>query len=381
MPFVPRRARLTLLPDERSSLEATAASRTAEAREVERARALLAYADGKLISAIARDLRLTRPKVERVVDRALEMGALAALVDRPGRGRDATITADARAWVVEIACIQPKDLGYAEELWSTRLLSEYLRANCVAAGHPSLARIGRGTVSRILSKSSIKPHRIEYYLERRDPDFAEKRAAVLAVYQEVEALRQEGADGAVAVVSYDEKPGIQAIQNLAPDLPPVPGKHPSVARDHEYRRHGTVSLLAGIDLLSGVVHGIVEDRHRSLEFVKFLGTLDEYYPPETRIRVVLDNHSAHTSKETMAWLASHPGRFELVFTPKHGSWLNIIETFFAKMTKQMLRGIRVHSREDLKQRIEIYLEELNEHPVVFRWKHGLEALNVSEGSH
>lgn len=381
MPFVPRRVRLTLLPDERSSLESLSASRTAEAREVERAKALLAYADGKLISAIARDLGLTRPKVERAVDRALEMGALAALDDRPGRGRDASITAEARAWVVEIACIQPKDLGYAEELWSTRLLSEYLRAHSVAAGHPSLAQIGRGTVSKILSKSSIKPHRINYYLERRDPDFAEKRTAVLAVYQEVELLREQRADGAVAVVSYDAKPGIQAIQNLAPDLPPVPGKHPSVARDHEYCRHGTVSLLAGIDLLTGIVHGVVEDRHRSSEFVKFLGTLDEYYPTETRIRVVLDNHAAHTSKETMAWLATRPGRFEFVFTPKHGSWLNIIETFFAKMTKQMLRGIRVTSRDDLEERIEIYLEQLNECPVVFRWKHGLEALNVSEGDH
>ena len=381
MPFVPRRARLTLLPDERVELEAISSSRTAEVRDVERARSLLAYADGGLISAIARDLGLTRPKVERVVDRALEMGALAALDDRQGRGRDATITAEARAWVVETATIQPKNLGYAEELWSTRLLSVHLRATCVAAGHPSLAQIGRGTVSKILSKSSIKPHRIDYYLERRDPDFAEKRAAVLAVYQQVELLRDGIIGDAIAVVSYDEKPGIQAIENLAPDLPPVPGKHPSIARDHQYRRHGTLSLLAGIDLVTGVVHGIVEEQHRSQEFTKFLGTLDEHYPPETRIRVVLDNHSAHTSKETADWLAEHPNRFEFVFTPKHGSWLNIVESFFAKMTKQTLRGIRVSSKQDLKQRIEIYLEELNEHPVVFRWKHGLEALNASEGVH
>ena len=381
MPFVPRRASLTLLPDDRTSLEAIAASRTADVREVERAKSLLAYADGKLISAIARELGLTRPKVERVVDRALEMGAMAALDDRPGRGRDASITVEARTWVVEVACIQPKTLGYAQETWSTRLLSEHLREHCLEAGHPSLAQIGRGTVHKILSKSNIKPHRIQYYLEQRDPDFAEKRAAVLAVYQEVAMLRDGGGDGMIAVVSYDEKPGIQAIEAVAPDLPPVPGKHAAIVRDYEYRRHGTVSLLAGIDLLTGIVHGIVEDQHRSVEFTKFLGTLDEYYPPDTRIRVVLDNHSAHTSKETAAWLAEHPNRFEFVFTPKHGSWLNIVETFFAKMSKQMLRGIRVTSKEDLKQRIEIYLEQMNEHPVIFRWKHGLEALNVSEGVH
>jgi len=181
----------------------------------------------------------------------------------------------------------------------------------------------------------------------------------------------------VTVIFYDEKPGIQAISTVAPDLPPVIGKYSCVARDYEYRRHGTVSLLAGIDLLTGHIHGIVEDRHRSREFVKFLKLLDEAYPKNVVIRIILDNHSAHVSKETRKYLATVPNRFQLIFTPKHGSWLNIIECLFAKMAKTFLRAIRVNSKEELKQRILQWLKELNESPVVFRWKYGLDAISIN----
>ena len=117
-----------------------------------------------------------------------------------------------------------------------------------------------------------------------------------------------------------------------PDLPPEPGKHAAFARDHEYKRHGTVSLLAGIDLLTGEVHALVKDRHRSREFIEFLGLLDAGYQAHTAIKLILDNHSAHISKETKAWLAKQPaGRFEFTFTPKHGSWLNLVESFFSKL--------------------------------------------------
>ncbi|GDX83831.1 hypothetical protein LBMAG42_56420 [Deltaproteobacteria bacterium] len=278
--------------------------------------------------------------------------------------------------MVELACIKPKDLGYAAELWTHAALAKHVHAHCEEAGHPSLSRLGSGTVSKILAANQVQPHRIEYYLERRDPEFDTKRAAVIAIYQEVELLRAVGA-GDVAVISYDEKPGIQALQNLAPDLPPVPGRHRAQGRDHQYKRHGTVSLLAGIDLVDGMAHGIGRDRHRSREFVEFLTTLDQHYPPDTHIRVVLDNHAAHGSRETMAYLATRPGRFEFIFTPKHGSWLNLVEAFFAKMARTMLRGIRVQSKAELKSRIEMWLLELNEDPVVFRWKHGLDALAMA----
>jgi len=121
---------------------------------------------------------------------------------------------------------------------------------------------------------------------------------------------------AVAVISYDEKPGIQAIGAVAPDLRPVPGTHPTISRDHEYKRHGTVTLMAGIDLLTGQVRAFVKDRHRSREFIEFLNMLDAAYPTGTAIKIILDNHSAHVSQETKAWLAARPeGRFQFVFTP------------------------------------------------------------------
>ncbi|WP_219684378.1 IS630 family transposase [Bradyrhizobium canariense] len=139
----------------------------------------------------------------------------------------------------------------------------------------------------------------------------------------------------MTIVSCDEKPAIQAIATTAPDLPPKPGVHATFARDHEYKRHGTLSLLAGIDLLTGKVHALVKDRHRSREFIEFLRLVDAAYPPNTAIKLILDNHSAHISRETRTWLATRPvGRFELTFTPKHGSWLNPIEGFFSKFARQ-----------------------------------------------
>ncbi len=148
----------------------------------------------------------------------------------------------------------------------------------------------------------------------------------------------------------------------------MPGQAPTVSRDYEYVRHGTVSILAGIDLHTGHVLAHVEDRHRSSEFIALLRTLDAYYPLEATIRVVLDNHSAHISKETMAYLATRPGRFEYVHTPKHGSWLNLIECAFSKMARTFLRQIRVASVAELKERILKGIAEMNAAPVVFRWK-------------
>lgn len=221
-------------------------------------------------------------------------------------------------------------------MWTLRLLAEHIRSHCEEAGHPSLCRLARGTVSKLLTEGEVQPHKIRYYLERRDPDFDAKMAQVLCVYHEVALLREqaEPSGDLVAYLSYDEKPGIQALENLAPDLAPVPGEHPQLSRDHQYRRHGTVTLMAGIDLLTGQVHGMVTERHRSREFVAFLKMLDAHYRPEARLAIVLDNHSAHISKETRAYLATMPNRFDFVFTPTHGSWLNLIEAFFAGRTRR-----------------------------------------------
>jgi transposase len=377
MPFISRRPKLRLTEEESNWLQQLSQSRSESAGRVQRAEILLRYHSGETVSAIAAALGTNRPRVERCIAKALELGVRSALKDLPGRGRRPALSAEARAWVVALACQKPKELGYAQELWTTRLLAKHVRKHCRAAGHPSLQRLGRGTVSKVLRANAVQPHKIRYYLERRDPQFETKMKQVLHVYKQVEIWHKVGAPSELtAVLSYDEKPGIQALENTAPDLPPVPGQHAAVGRDHEYIRHGTLSLLAGIDLWNGEVMGLVRDRHRSAEFIEFLRLADAHYPAEARIRMVLDNHSAHISRETRAFLATVPNRFEFIFTPAHGSWLNLIESFFGKMAKTLLRGIRVRSKAELRTRIEMYLREVNEDPVVFRWKYKLETLSV-----
>ena len=364
-----KRGALELADDARLELQAVSRSRTEPFRRVERARMLLWYADGGTIAEIVERLGTNRPKVERCVDKALSLGATAALDDLPGRGRKREITEAARAWLVSLACRKPTELGYAQELWTTALLAEHARTRCGGSGHPSLSTVGKGTVSKILSSQAPRPHKVECFLERRDPEFDEKMARVLHVYREVKLLREGGkADGPLrAYLSYDEKPGIQALGATAPDRPPGTDGRAAVGRDPEYVRHGTATLMAGLDLLTGHVHAAVADRHRSREFVDFLRQIDRAYPKQATIRMILDNHSAHVSKETRAYLASVPNRFEFVFTPKHGSWLNLVESFFGKLARTLLRGIRVDSKDELKERILQHLDWLNAAPVVFKW--------------
>lgn len=375
MSFVSQRPKLRLSDSEIEELTRLQRSRTEGVSRTERAGILLSYHQGETVSAIAKKLRTNRPKVERTIDRALQIGAIPSLTDLPRQGKPATISADAKAWVLSLACQKPKTLGYASELWTTASLAQHIREHCHEAGHPSLSKLSRGTVSKILSKAETRPHKIRYYVERRDPQFDVKMVQVLHVYKEVELLKTSQEQTTV-ILAYDEKPGIQAIDNVSPDLPPVPGKYPTITRDYEYRRLGTVSLLASMDLMSGHVHGQVQDRHRSTEFIEHLKSLDVYYPKNVKIKMILDNHSAHVSKETQEYLKTVPNRFEFVFTPTHGSWLNIIETFFSKMARSFLRGIRVETIEELKERIALYLQEVNEMPVVFKWKYKLDDITI-----
>ena len=360
-------------------LGSIARSRTEPASRVERAQILLAYREDPSFFAVGRSLGVHHQTVQRCVERALAYGAMAALDDRPRPGKEPTITTEAKAWLVSLACRKAKELGYPHELWTTRLLARHAREHGPAEGHGCLDKLAQGTVCKILNQEEIKPHKVRYYLERRDPEFKEKMAEVLCVYREVKiiketaaAAKQEPGDG-VAIISYDEKPGIQAIAMTAPDLPPEPGSYATIARDYEYKRRGTVSLLAGIDLLTGKVHALVKDRHRSREFIEFLKLLDAAYPPHTAIKLILDNHSAHTSKETRAWLADQPaGRFEFTFTPKHGSWLNLVEGFFSKLARSVLRHIRVTSKQELKDRIMAAMDHFNHDPAVHTWSYKLD---------
>lgn len=360
---------------DRVALVSIARSRTEKAGRALRARMLLAYRQTPSFYAVGRQVGVAHQTVSRCVERAQADGVMAALEELPRPGKAPVITSEARAWLVSLACGKAKAHGYPHELWTTRLLARHARAHCVAAGHDCLSRLSQGTLCKILAAQDLKPHKVRYYLERRDPDFAEKMAEVLCVYREVALLREtKGKKQMIAILSYDEKPGIQALGTTGPDLPPVPGKHQGFGRDHEYVRHGTLSLLAGIDLVSGKVHGRLEERHRSREFIAFLKQVDAAYPCGTAIKLIMDNHSSHISKETRAWLAKRPeGRFEFVFTPKHGSWLNLIEGFFSKMTRSMLRHIRVASKQELKDRIMAYLDDLNQKPVVHKWTYKIDA--------
>jgi transposase len=381
MPFKTRRQGVVLAADEKQRLESLRRSRSGEKREILHAGILLDLAGGASDGAAARSNSVNRHTVALCARKFLQFGLEAALGELPRPGKSRRIPDDAIAWVLHYACKKPKELGYPYELWTYSLLQEHVRKHCVDAGHPSLTELSRSRLRRILTQGEILPHKIRYYVERRDPEFEPKMAAILHVYKEVEIVNAELVQGTlkeppVVTISYDEKPGIQALATTTPDLPPAPNQFRSHLRDHEYRRLGTVSLLAGLDLHTGRVTEIVSDHHASADFIALLSKLHEGYPPQTRIRLLLDNHSAHISKETRGWLSLHPQRFEFVFTPKHGSWLNIVETMFSKMARSMLRGIRVASKQELIDRIHAYFEQINVDPVIFRWKYKMDETSI-----
>jgi transposase len=366
-----RRPKLLLNEEQKIELEKISRSRTAPSREVERASIILRYAANENITSIKKALGVSKPTIYKCIDKAIAAGPERGLKDLPHSPKQPTITEEAKAWVVSLACTKPKDYGYAAEVWSQGQLATHTRKFAPGAGHACLGQASKATIHRILKAQPLQPHKIKYYLERRDPDFERKMQDILIVYQEVNFQNDATATGpqkpAVVTVSVDEKPGVQAIKNIARDLPPMAGKHPAIGRDYEYKRLGTVSILASLDLHTGHVIAQVHDRHRSREFVSLLKELDAYYPQDCLIRVILDNHSAHISKETMAYLATKPNRFIYVHTPKHGSWLNLVETLFGKMARTFLRHIRVDSKTELKERIMRGISEINSAPVVHRW--------------
>ena len=368
--------------EELEKLQAIRKARSEQKRRTVRAGILLDAASGTMSDqAIARAHGVNRNTVVLCVNKCLRFGWKAALGELPRAGRPRRLSDDATTWVLHCACQKPKELGYSYELWTYGLLTQHIRQHAEAAGYPELQRLSRSKLHTLLTQAKLRPHKIRYYVERRDPDFEAKMTAVLHVYQEVEIvnqglLRGELREAPVITVSYDEKPGVQALAAKSPDLPPVPGQYPSHTRDYEYERLGTVSLLAGLDLHSGRVTETVRDTHKSSDFIAFLQKLDASYPTGIPIRLLLDNHSAHTSRETQAYLQTIPGRFRFVFTPTHGSWLNLVETLFSKMARSMLRGIRVATKEELVQRIHQYFDQVNADPVVFRWKYKMDEVTV-----
>lgn len=385
---MPRNSATLILNDgDYEYLRSLIKQRTIQAQVVIRAHILLDKANGITVRDIARIYDLSTNTVRLCINKYKEGGTDRALFDDQRKGRPVEITDDAIAWMIDIACQRPADLGYSQELWTLKNLHQHIQNNAEEAGYPRLKTMTRPMLQKILKRSEIKPFKIKYYCEKRDPDFENKMHDVLVVYKQVSLQFDE--EGRIIIpddkpmvhtVSCDEKPGIQAIAATSDDLRPRHGNG-CVWRDYEYKRPGTLSLIAGIDLLTGEAIPVVSESHKSSDFICLLKKLDERYPEGDVIRIICDNHSAHKSKEVRNYLATRPEeRFVFVFTPTHGSWLNLIEGFFSKITKLMLKGIRVNSKEELANRIYLYFDEVNREPVVYRWTYKMEEISVEEAT-
>lgn len=385
---MPRNSATLILNDgDYEYLRSLIKQRTIQAQVVIRAHILLDKANGITVRDIARIYDLSTNTVRLCINKYKEGGTDRALFDDQRKGRPVEITDDAIAWMIDIACQRPADLGYSQELWTLKNLHQHIQNNAEEAGYPRLKTMTRPMLQKILKRSEIKPFKIKYYCEKRDTDFENKMHDVLVVYKQVSLQFDE--EGRIIIpddkpmvhtVSCDEKPGIQAIAATSDDLRPRHGNG-CVWRDYEYKRLGTLSLIAGIDLLTGEAIPVVSESHKSSDFICLLKKLDERYPEGDVIRIICDNHSAHKSKEVRNYLATRPEeRFVFVFTPTHGSWLNLIEGFFSKITKQMLKGIRVNSKEELANRIYLYFDEVNREPVVYRWTYKMEEISVEEAT-
>ena len=379
--------KFTLQPEDKIELEKLVKSGMTPVSVSQRANILLKKADNMSSIAIADELGINRHTVELWVqkyrNRTDDQDLMTLLNVSEGRGRKEEITGEAKTWLISIACMKPQDLGYSAVTWTTSTLTKHINRAARDAGFERLSTITESSVSRILDKANIKPFRIQYYCERRDPEFEDKMHNVLVVYKQLSMQFDEDgnllpfAEEATHVLSYDEKPGIQAIANTSEDKLPNT-QNGTIQRDYEYKRLGTLSLLAGIDLQTGEAIPHVSDTHKSEDYIEFLKILDSKYPKGDKIRLILDNLKVHTSQKVVEYLQTIPGRFEFIFTPKHASWLNLVEGFFSKMTKQMLRGIRVNSKSELEERIYKYFEEINEDPVVYHWGWNLDDVDANE---
>lgn len=377
---------INLTEDDKAALEGILRQSTIEARTYIRAKILLLKSENYSNESIADKLDICVSAVRLCLDKFNAGGVESALHDNKGRGRKAEITDSDITWVINKACQKPKDFGYSAELWYPASFTRFINSIAEQEGHPRMTTVTETTLRRILANAKIRPFKVSYYCEKRDPDFESKMHDVLVVYKQISLQFDEVGnlkpfEGVpVHTLSYDEKPGMQALNTTSEDRPPVIGtdKNSTLYRDYEYVRLGTLSLLAAIDLLTGEAIPLVSQTHKSSDFVCFLKKLDEKYPEGDKIRLILDNHSAHTSRETQEYLNTVSGRFEFVFTPTHGSWLNMVEGFFSKMTKQMLNGIRVSSKEELENRIYKYFDEINKIPVPYHWSYKLDDIDIEK---
>ena len=279
-----RKTYLPLSDEDRDYLKALSKKRTIQAQVVDRARILLYKADGMTFQQIADKLAISTATVRLCISKFQKGGLDAALFDVQRPGRPSEITDDAKAWMIHIACQRPTELGYAQELWTLTSLHKYIQKHAEEAGYPRLSTVTKPYIQKFLKEQDMKPFKIKYYCENRDPDFDSKMHNVLLVYKQLSMQFDE--DGHlipwaedkefVHVLSYDEKPGIQATATTSEDLLPDE-RHSTISRDYEYKRLETLSLLAGIDLQTGEAIPLVSETHNSKDYIEFLKILEQRF--------------------------------------------------------------------------------------------------------
>jgi transposase len=333
-------APLPLLARERGVLERLVKSRLAARREVERARVLLLAADGVANTQIAATVGVSPASVQNWRERFAIEGLRGLGVVRPGRGRKPSIAAKKVEAIVH-ATLHEKPPG--ETHWSCRSMAK-------AQG------VSPATVQRIWSARDLKPHRVKTFKLSNDERFEEKLVDVVGLYLNPPEK--------AIVLSMDEKSQIQALDRTQPSLPIKRGRAGTMT--HDYKRNGTTTLFAALDVLTGTVIGECLPRHRHTEFVKFLRTIDREVPNGLQVHLILDNYSTHKHDDVKKWLDKHP-RFHLHFTPTSSSWLNLVERWFGKLTEKAIRRGVFHSVPDLIAAIDDYLKATNENPEPFIW--------------
>ena len=371
---------LTITDEEIERLKALSRSRTEPASRVSRAQMLLAYRENPSFCAVGQRVGVHHQTVQRCVERALAYGPLAAIEDRPRPGKEPVITPDAKAWLVSLACDKAKEHGYPHELWTTRLLAHHARERGPMAGHECLANLVQGTVCKILGQEEIKPHKVRYYLERRDAEFEQKMAEVLCVYREVQVLKRAAAKAAKPSSEWRSSPTTKSRESRRSQRR-HPICRPSPASTRPSRGITSTNVMARLacwpefDLLTGKVYALAVHRHRQPgvhpvpRMARRCST--SRLLPDRRFDPPIITPRTYREKQEPGLDARPPGRFEFTFTPTHGSWLNLIEGFFSKLARSVLRHIRVTSKHELKERIMAGIDDVNRHPVIHTWSYKL----------
>jgi len=331
---------LLMSAGQREVLESVARSQSAPYREVVRARALLMAADGLANTAIAESLSVSPASVSSWRARFAEEGLVKFGQVREGRGRKKTIPQDKIDEIVDLT------LNYrpqGETHWSCRTMA-------AAAG------VSKSTVQQVWSARGLKPHRVETFKLSNDPCFEEKLVDVVGLYLDPPEK--------AIVLCADEKSSVQALDRTQASLPMVKGRAETMT--HDYKRNGTTTLFAALNVLTGMIISQCMPRHRHQEWLKFLKTIDRQVPKDLQIHLILDNYATHKHEDVRQWLDKHP-RFHLHFTPTSSSWLNLVEHWFRDLTDKALRRGVFHSVPDLVASIQEYIDTHNNDPRPYVW--------------